>query len=188
MNPTQSMNPNSEAAPLRPLRGRSRLGAMLIETTMAMAVVAIFLSGQYATNSRVWGMLRSSLESNAASRVLNGRAEQIRAATWDQITSADFLNTSVLSVAPDSGGDIGSLTETIDVIAYPTPSPNPVPLRITRNNDTGTVTTVGAGDGTMNAQTSVRINLTETWTAKGGRPRMRQMSMIISHGGVTGRH
>ncbi len=135
---------------------------------MAMVIIGVFLTGQYAASSRVWGLLRASLESNAASRVLNGRAEQIRAATWAQITSSDFLNTSVLSVAPDAGGDLGALNETIDVIAYPTPSPNPAALQITRNNTTGTVTTVGAGDGTMSAQTSIRINITESWTAKGG--------------------
>lgn len=161
---------------------------MLLETMIAMGIVAVFLTGQYSANLRVWSLLRASLESNAASRVLNGRTEQIRAATWDQITNAAFLNTSVLSVAPDAAGDLGALNETIDVIAYPTPSPNPTALRVTRNNDTGTVSTVGAGDGTMNAQTSLRINLTETWTAKGGQPRMKQLSVIVSNGGVIGRH
>ena len=155
---------------------------------MAMLVIGIFLTSQYAASSRVWALLRSSLESNSASRVLNGRAEQIRSATWSQITDTDFLATSVMSVKPDAGGELGALNETIDVIAYPTPSPNPPALQITRDNDASLVTTVGAGDGTMINQTSIRINITANWTAKGGKARTRQLSMVLSYGGVTGRH
>lgn len=173
---------------LQHLPSSSRRGAVLLEALMAMVIVAVFLTGEYAASSRVWSLVRSSLEVNAASRVINGRTEQIRAATWTQITSADFLNASVLSVAPDASGELGALNETIDVTAYPTPSPNPPPLQITRNNDTGTVTTVGAGNGTMSAHTSVRVNITESWTAKGGKSRLKQISMIVSNGGVTGRH
>ena len=182
------------SSPIGALRNLSRLpaylsvGAALIETTIAMAIVAIFLTGEYAASARVWGMLRSSLEANAGSRVLNGRAELIRASTWDQITDADFLNTSVLSVAPDAAGELSALTETIDVTAYPVPSPSPSPLQIVRNNDTGVVTTTKGGDGKMPDQISILINVTANWTAKGGQPRTKQMSLIISNGGITGRH
>ena len=73
----------------------------------------------------------------------------------------------------------GALIETIDVIAS---------LQVTRNNTSGTATVVGAGDGTMPSQTGVRVNLTANWTAKGGQPHTRQISMIFSPGGVSGRH
>ncbi len=155
---------------------------------MAMLVIGIFLSAQYAATSRVWGLLRASLESNSASRVLNGRAEQIRASTWNQITSSDFLKTSVMSVVPDSAGELGVLNETIDVIAYPTPTVVPSALQITRNNDAGSSVIVGVGDGMMINQTSIRINITARWTAKGGMARTRQLTMVLSNGGVTGRH
>ena len=155
---------------------------------MSVVVIAIFLTGIYVANARVWSLLRSSLESNAASRVLNGRAEQIRAGTWSQVTTADFLRTTVLAAAPDAAGELGALTETIKVIAYPTPSPNPPQLLVTRDNTTGIATTVGGGDGTMPAQTSIRIDITGSWTAKGGAARTRQISMILTNGGVTGRH
>ncbi len=173
---------------LRRLRAFSLAAAALLETMMAMGIGAVFLSGAYAANSRVWSLLRASLEANAASRVLNGRSEQIRASTWDQITDANFLNTSIMSVAPDTNGDLSSLVETLDITAWPTPSPNPTPMRVTRDYTTGIVTTVGSGDGTMNAQTSIRINITAAWTAKGGQPRTKQISLILSEGGVTGRH
>lgn len=170
------------------LRRRSRLGAALIETMMSMTIIALFLTGIYVANARVWSLLRSSLESNAASRVLNGRAEQIRAGTWSQVTTADYLANTVFAAAPDAAGDLAALTETINIMAYPTPSPNPAQIQVTRNHTTGTITTVGAGDGTMPNQTSIRIDITGAWTAKGGRARTRQISMVLSNGGVTGRH
>lgn len=170
------------------LRRRSRLGGALLETMMAMAVVSVFLTGMYAANARVWSLLRASLESNAANRVVNGRAEQLRASTWDQVTSETYISGNVLSVAPDTGSELGVLTETINVIAYPEPSPVPEPITVTRDYDSGTVTTVDAGDGSMTGQRSIRIDITASWTAKGGAPRSRQISMILSNGGVTGRH
>ena len=88
--------------------------------------------------------------------MLVGRAEQIRAGTWDQITTADFLRTTVLAATPDAAGELAALNETIKIIAYSTPSPNPAPIQVTRNNTTGVATTVG-GDGTMPALTSIRI-------------------------------
>ena len=154
----------------------------------ALVVIAVFLSAEYTASGRVWGLLRANLESNAACRVLNGRAEQIRAGTWAQLTTAAFLSGSVLSVAPDSAGELGGLTETINVIAYPTPSPNPSAITVTRNNTTGAVTTTASGDGTMPAQTSVRIDITASWTAKGGAACTRQVSLIIANGGIQGRH
>ena len=165
---------------------RSCRGGIMLETMIAMGVIVIFLSGVYASNSRVWGLLRSSLESNAASRLLNGRAEQLRGSTWAQVTDSGFLAMSVLSVAPDSGGELSALNEVIDVIAFPPPTPAPAPIEVARDS-TGNVTTPLAGDGSMFLQPSVQVTLTANWTAKGGRPHQRQFSMIFTQGGVTGR-
>lgn len=166
---------------------RLERGSTLVETLIALVIVVVFLSGSYASNFRVWSLMRSSLESNSANRTLNGRAEQLRASTWDQAVDATYLRDTILAVTPDAGGDMNGLLETIDVIAYPTPSPAVPSVRVTRNNTTGTATIVGAGDGTMKLQTSARINLTASWTAKGGQTHSRQVSMVFAPGGVSGR-
>ena len=161
-------------------------GSTLVETLIALVIVVLFLSGTYASNLRVWSLMRSSLESNSANRTLNGRAEQLRAATWDQAVDATYLHDTVLFVAPDAGDDVASLLETIDVITYPTA--NVVPsVRVTRDNTTGTATIVGSGDGTMKLQPAARVNLTASWTSKGGQSHTRQISMIFAPGGVSGR-
>ena len=165
-------------------KSRSRRGASLIETLIALSLAAVFLSCNYAANSRVWALVRASLESNSANRALNGRSEQLRSSTWAQVTSAGYLNTTIFATAPDANDDLGDLVETIDVIAQPLSSVQS--LKVTRNNTTRTATTVNAGDGSMPGQTGIRVNLTANWTAKGGRSRTRQISLFFAQGGISG--
>lgn len=171
----------------------ARAGSTLVETLVALVISVVFLSSVYASNSRVWALVKSSLESNSGNRTVNGRAEQLRASTWDQVTNPTYLRDTVFAVAPDAGGDIAGLLETIDVIAYlpPTPSTPPQPnpavatASVTRSNATGTAT-IAAPGGAMTSETSVRVNLTATWTST-GRLRTRQVSMMFAPGGVSGR-
>ena len=165
-----------------PLRG----GGAIIETIVAMAVAAIFLSGIHLTNSQAMLSVRASLESIAATRDLTSRAEQVRASTWTQVNTPSFLQNSVLSVAPDSGGDLGGLIETIDITAYLAPVGTVAPIKVRRAAN-GLVGVISAGDGTMQNQTSVRIVLTSDWTGKGGRARTRQTTLIVGQGGILGR-
>jgi hypothetical protein len=153
----------------------------------AMALMVVFLSGIHLMNARVWAMLGSGLNSIAATRSLNGRAEQLRASTWDQITDADYLaGASFLGAPGDSAGDLGALTETVDVTAYQQAPGTVAPLHVTRNAD-GTVTSSGDGANQMPLETSVQVNLTVSWTAKGGASHTRQLQMTFTNGGVTGR-
>ena len=165
-----------------PLQG----GGALIETMVAMAIVAMFLSGVHLTNSQVMVQVRSSLESVAASRDLSSRTEQLRASTWSQVTDSAYLKT-VLTGASDAGGDLGNLVETIEVTAHLAPANTVAPIKVRRNSN-GVVTIVDAGDGTMLKQPSVRIDVTADWTAKGGRLRTRQTTLMIGQGGIVGRH
>ena len=158
-----------------------------METIIAMTIVAIFLSGLHLTNSQVMSQVRASLESVAALRDLSGRTEQVRSATWTEITDPNFLRTTLLSTAPDSGPELGGLVENIDVIAH-LASPGTVdPIVVTRQAN-GTATVVNAGGSAMGTQPSVRVNLTAAWTGKGGRQRTRQVSLIVAQGGLLGRN
>lgn len=163
-------------------RGLARGGSTIVEIMVAMSVVVLFFSGIFLMNSQVLGLLRSTLESTGSLRTLNGRAEQLRSSTWTQLTAAAYLADTILATAPDSGGDLGLLTETIDVTAAQL-----APMQVRRNPD-GTRTVVAAGDPALPAQASVRIDVTASWVAKGGRTRVRQMSMIFGRGGISGRN
>jgi hypothetical protein len=161
-------------------------GGAIIEAVMAMAIVAIFLSGIHLTNSHVLQNVRSSLESIAATRLLSGRGEQLRALTWTQLTDPSYLQSNTLNVAADGSGDIGNVVETINITAYLAAAGTVTPIKVRRAAN-GTVTVVNAGDGTMQNQSSIRVDLTANWTGKGNRPRTRQATLIVGQGGITGR-
>lgn len=152
-----------------------------------MAIVALFLSGIHLTNSQVMSQVRASLESGDALRLLSGRREQIRAAPWSQITDANFLQTTVLAMPPDSSSELGSLVEHLEMTAHLAAAGTVAPISLARNPD-GTVLVLDAGDGTMADQPSVRVDLTAAWSGKGGRARTRQVSLIVAQGGLAGRN
>ncbi len=164
-----------------------RSGSALLETMIAMTIVTIFLSGLHLTNSQVMSQVRGSLESSAALRVLGGRAEQVRAATWSEINDPAFLQTTLLAGAPDCGDALGNFVENIQLTAYLAPVGTVQPIQLARTAD-GTVLVTSPGDGTMPGQPSVRVDLTASWTGKGGRARTRQVSLIVAQGGLVGRN
>ena len=162
-------------------------GGAIIETIVAMAIVAIFLSGIHLTNSHVLFKLRSSLESVSASRALSSRTEQLRASTWTQVTDSAYLQSNLLAVTSDASGDLGNLVETINVTAHLAPAGTVTPITVRRNAN-GTVSVVYAGAGTMQNQPSIRIDVTADWTGKGARSRTREATLIVSQGGILGRN
>ena len=159
----------------------------MLETIIAMTIVAIFLSGLHLTNSQVMSQVRASLESVAALRDLSTRTEQVRGSTWSQITDPAYLQGTLFSTSPDGGGELGNLVETIDVTAHLAAPGTVAPIQVTRLLN-GTATVVNAGGATMPDQSSVRVDLTAAWSGKGGRARTRQMSLVVAHGGFTGRN
>ena len=152
-----------------------------------MAIVAIFLSGLHLTNSQVMSQVRASLESSAALRVLTGRTERVRAATWSQLTDPSFLQTTLLAESPDCGEVLGNLVENLEINAHTAPAGTVQPILLTRAG-TGAVVIVYPGDGTMPNQPAVRVELTALWSGKSGRARTRQVSLVIAQGGLTGRN
>ena len=159
----------------------------MLETIIAMTIVAIFLSGLHLTNSQVMSQVRASLESVAALRDLSSRSEQVRASTWSQITDPNFLQGTLLSVAPDSTGELGNLVETIEITAHLAAPGSVAPITVTRLQN-GAATVVNAGGAAMPDQSSVRADLTAAWTGKGGRARTRQISLVVAQGGLIGRN
>lgn len=162
-------------------------GGALLETIIAMTIVAIFLSGLHLTNSQVMSQVRASLESVAALRDLSSRTEQVRGSTWSQITDPAYLQTTLFAVAPDSSGELGNLVETIDVSAHLAAPGTVAPITVARLQN-GTATVVSAGATALPEQSSVRVELTAAWSGKGGRARSRQMTLVIAQGGQLGRN
>jgi hypothetical protein len=160
-------------------------GATILEIVVAMAVVVLFFSGIFLMNSHVLALLRGNVESTASSRVLQDRAEQLRASTWTQLTDPAYYTGTVLAGAPESTGALRDLTETVTVQAHLAAPGTVTPITVQR--DEAAISTVSPGDPLLIDQASVRVDLTASWIAKGGRPRMRQLSLYFGEGGISGR-
>ncbi len=151
-----------------------------------MGVVVLFFSGIFLMNSHVLALVRGSVESTASSRVLQDRAERLRGATWTQVTDATYHSGTLLQIPPDCTGPLRDLTETISVTAHLATPGTITPITVSRNSQ-ATIATTSPGSTQLVDEPSVRVDLTASWVAKGGRPRMRQLSMIFGEGGISGK-
>lgn len=161
-------------------------GATILEIVVSMGVVVLFFSGIFLMNSHVLALVRGALESTAGTRVLHDRAEQLRGSTWTQVTTTTFHSGALLAVPPDSAGALGNLTETVTVTAHLATPGTIAPITVSRNAQ-GTIQTISTGGPQLVDEPSVRVDLTANWIAKGGRPRMRQLSLVFGEGGISGR-
>jgi prepilin-type N-terminal cleavage/methylation domain-containing protein len=71
-------------------RPRSFLAFTLIELMVTISVVAVATSGIMVLSGRVFNLLKSANNTTLASQTLQERLEQIRAAAWTTITSAEI--------------------------------------------------------------------------------------------------
>ncbi len=161
-------------------------GVTILEIVVSMGVVVLFFSGIFLMNSHVLALVRGSLESTASTRVLQDRAEQLRGSTWTQVTSAAYHSGNLLTIPPDGAGALRDLIETVTVTAHLATPGTITPISVLRNA-ASTITTASPGDAQLVEEPSVRVDLTANWLAKGGRPRMRQLSMVFGEGGISGR-
>lgn len=179
----------------QPLSKR-RHGSTVVEATVAVGIVGLFLAGLYQTNARALSMLKSGLEGVSGTRVLVNTMERIRTSTWTQITDPNYLSGTVLANAP-APGHLGIVTETIELTTFPVVEAATV--RVVRASD-GTVTIAKPGDGSLAAQWiasatppracyALVANVTISWrTTFNGVLHTRTMSNFISPGGVLGRN
>ena len=171
---------------LRPRRA-SRFGFALLESSVAMGIVAMFLAGVFTTNSRVLGLLNSTKDSGEAQQAVRDRIEKIRSATWENLTSPEYIQDTVLSSNVNVFPHLRGATITVSVTAFPpdkTPAASPL---LVERGPSGTVTIKRSGDGTMTSEDAVRLEVTAQWKSPGGATRTRQAFTVIGKNGIAGR-
>ena len=157
-------------------------GFTLVETTLAIAMLAIFIAMLMVMNSNILGLLRNSKDNVAASQALQERVEQMRIANWLQITDATYLSGTLFSTPSESAGVLPSAVEKITVSAYP-PKTGSVAARVVRSNGSAQIIT---SNDALKEERMVRVDLELTWTGfPKNRPRLRATTAIIAKGGIT---
>jgi type II secretory pathway pseudopilin PulG len=162
-------------APLRPRR--RKIAFTLAETMVAMAVTIIGLVGVFAAISQAIRIVRSGREIGSASQMLQQRLEGFRyTPPWTNITTDAGIR-SIVTTSTATSTNFRNVTETFVVQPYPAGG---VPLIVTRNPD-GTFSTTGSD---MAGESSVKFTITVAWTGIGNVPRVRQLSTIMTKGGL----
>ena len=147
-----------------------------------MGLLALGLSGIFVANSRVLTQLRSIRQTSFATQALQERADQIRRATWDQLTSSTYLLNSVLDTPSVAGAGLPNLVEEIDIGAYPPPPGSRIKVRRLADGSLSIVS-VSPNLATQTKAVSVFVRL--TWKGAGGATRQRECATIVSKGGIT---
>jgi hypothetical protein len=158
----------------RPL-ARSSAAFTFIENIFALALVAISFVALFSLNAQCLYMLNSGRGAVFATQSLQDRAEQLRNCTWSQLTDASYIQSSVLNSSTNGIQNLGQVTETVTVNAYPT-ALNP-PNSVVRSN--GSPSTVSSNAAIANGD-MVRVDIVLAWTRLGNRARTKAMTTVIA--------
>ena len=147
------------------------------ETMIAMAVCMISLVGIFGAAGQAVRIVRSGKEISSASQMLQQRLETFRyTPPWTNITTSAGI-TNLVTNATATATNFASATESFSVEPYPAGG---TPLVVTLT-PTGSLSTSGSD---LSAQPCVKFTITVSWTGIGNIPRTRQLSTIMTKGGL----
>jgi hypothetical protein len=157
-------------------------GTTMVETMVAIALVAAFFATIFEVNAVCLRYIDASKESVAALQGVEGRVEALRNLDFTSLTNASFVQN--LMINPADGSDFAKTkpTETVTIWNYDTV--NKIKL-----SGTGFAITRPAG-ATVTPSITLLSSLTNvvlvkvkyTWTMLGGRSGSEQTETIISSG------
>src|SRR5206468_12042251 len=90
-------------------------GFTLAEVCVAIAVTALFGAAVFATNAKLMIALKTQKESTAATMVLQQRMESLRACSFTQVATKDYLENNIFNGPTGSEGPLGNLNEQVAV-------------------------------------------------------------------------
>lgn len=155
----------------------------MIECVISLGVLGFGLGGVMMVNSQQLRLVRATHEVGSADFSQQERIEQMRIATWKQITDASYIRSTFFAARPASSDPIGAITEELTVVGTTVTDPPWTELKVRRNGD-GTIQTLGQGYN-LSAQPGVTATLKVNWAGADGKDRTMQTSAAFSNGGVT---
>ena len=161
----------------------------LVEVMVAVAVVALFMSGMFALNSQSFQLLRSTQGVIAAEECTRDRLDKMRNAAFDSMVDPTYISGTVLTTTGNTFPLLDGLQIVLQVTSFPPPAAASTDAKtvIVTRNATGTVSVTKAGDGTLKDQTTVMVTATATWTGR-GQTRTHEAYIIATSGGISGRN
>jgi type II secretory pathway pseudopilin PulG len=155
-------------------------GFTLIETTIAAALSALFLSSVFTMNVASMDTIRCAKESVAASQTLQQRVESMRIANWQEITNADWISANLLNANAPGSDQLRNLSETLTLVPYGSAS-----LGNTQLVRTGNTTTIVNSNPALLTENAIKVIWTVNYTgAPNDRATSRLIVAIMAQGGV----
>jgi hypothetical protein len=151
------------------------------ELCIAIAVAVLFGLAVFGTNSRLLLALKTQKETAAATMVLQQRMESLRACSFTQVATKDYLK-NIFSATTGSEGPLASLNEQVAVGVYGTPSVAPIVLL--RNPQHSSSPQELSSNDTLTNYNLLQVDLLLQWTSANGRTRTRQLSAVFGKGNI----
>jgi Tfp pilus assembly protein PilV len=164
-------------APSRGSPLRCSAAFSLVEVVIAMMITVIAVTTFYASVGQAVRVMKAGKEDVLASQIVQERIEALRSAPlWASVTTPGGFS-SVIAGATQSAASLQGATETFTITSYPSGG---TPIVVTRSS-AGTVTTSGSS---LSAQFCVMLTARVNWRGVGNIARSRQVSTIITKGGL----
>jgi Tfp pilus assembly protein PilV len=154
-------------------------GFTLIEAIIGMTILVWFIAGLCLAGARVSTQLEAQREVVTASQSIQERTEAIRSTSFSDLTNATFVQSTLLSSATNSAGNLHSPVEVLTISSYP-PDASP-PLRATRQQAT---VTLNSSNPALTGAAAVRVDVQISWLSQNGHTRSRQISTLVANGGI----
>jgi hypothetical protein len=165
------------------IRSTARSAAFtLVEVVVGAGVALVGLLAVTALNSANLRYVASARQSNAATLCLQERAEQLRLADWRKITSATYLQNTLLANTPKSAAPLGQLAEKIIVSAFP--DDTVAQKLIVERTVSGSRNDLVSGEG-LAAQRMAKIEFQTSWVGADRRLRTRATTTLMTNGGIS---
>lgn len=176
--PTKGM----KTSPIPLSKWRSRGGFSSAEALISLCIGAVAVAGGLTMNSHELKLVKATREAGSASGVLEERVEQLRTANWRQLTSPRYLADSYFATLPKSAASLSRYTERITISAWP--DEDAVEPIVIEKKPKAVAGVVQPG-GDLADQRLAKVDVHITWLGKDRRVRTRELSTMISNGGIS---
>jgi Tfp pilus assembly protein PilV len=157
-------------------------GFSIVEVMIAMGIGSLALGSTMLINSQQLRIVKSTRDSSAASHSMQERVEQLRIATWRQITDSSYVAGTLFATLPRSIAPLEGFHEQITVTAWPDPNACTGLIVEKSENQSAHIVSVGAG---LKDQRLAKVDVQIRWMGKNSRVRSREMTTVISNGGIS---
>lgn len=157
-------------------------GFSIPEAVVALGIGTMSLGSAMLLNAHELRLVKATREAGSASGTVEERVEQLRIANWRQMTNANYLASTVFATQPKSVAPLDNVRENITVSAWPDPTVCQ-PLAVVKGKN-GPATIVSTGTGLAD-QKLAKVDVTITWRTRDGRDRVKELTTIISNGGIS---